>query len=136
MPSLRRYAKTFRAITEKYVQEDGTSTIKRPELTADDQVNAWVDQTGHVIVQVAPTMTVKVERDGKSIVRKTVHAITVVFMSEEDYYYAETRIRRAALVGEGQYDRQPEPEEQTPQPEEVGGPEGFVMPAVGDDEDA
>lgn len=88
---------SFRTVTVVTIRPDGSRETKKPDKTVDDKVNAWVEETGNIIVSAVPGMTTVVTQDGPNVVRSTVNMVQVVYMSEEDFFAAEAQARSAAL---------------------------------------
>lgn len=102
MANYSRLIKLFSATTKRVYEANGTTRTEKPEQGVDDKVNAWVKETGNVVVQASSSRhtTIDKRQDG-GLTRKTTTTVTVIYMKVADYLESEVDIRRRAMLGTG-----------------------------------
>lgn len=99
MARIPRYTKLFSATGRRLYAPDGQVSVERPKTPVDDLINAWVDETGNVIVQVSPARhTVMEKQKDGTLVRKTTTQVMVVYQGEAEFMETEAELRRRAFV--------------------------------------
>lgn len=86
--------KTFTSTTKRIQTPDGRSSVEKPQVSLDDQINSWAKDNRVVILGTSVTGFSVLERGpGDSAVRRHVCISQVVYLPEEAYFEREARIR-------------------------------------------
>ena len=102
MANYSRLIKQFSATTKRIYDANGAARTEKPDQAVDDKVNAWVKESGNIIMQaVASRHTTIDKRQDGGLVRKTSTTITVIYMQAAEFLEAEVDIRRRAMLGDG-----------------------------------
>ena len=100
-PMLRKYVKTFYEKRRYTRSAEGGFEPLSPAESFDEQVKAWVDETGNVITEIFPSMSNYIE-DGELAVTLVTYAVT--YFSQEDFlvFSRYTRIPPAYVASSDQ----------------------------------
>lgn len=99
MPSHPRFVHTFSTTSRRVYRKGQSPVTERPASGIDELVNIWVKNTGHIILSATSSRHTVMERGGDgTVVRKTVHVLTVIYQPEEAFLESEVELRRRALV--------------------------------------
>lgn len=151
MPNTPRFVKTFSVTSRRLYRKDQPVKTERPDVGIDELVNAWVKETGNIILNATPTRHTIMEKapDG-TLIRKTVQLLAVIYQTEDVFLEAESELRRRALVPLARKEDLDKPmpiseDEEHRQAERVspsevsdanaGGPDGHEQFMIADDDD-
>lgn len=129
--------KTFTSTTKRIQTPDGRSSIEKPKVSLDDQINDWAKENQVVIISTAVTGFSVLERGpGDAAVRRTVCISQVVYLPEAAYFERESRIRAGAMGTTcGCHDAPVASVDAEPADTDAGGPDDLRIPAAPQTED-
>jgi len=84
--------KTFTTTTTRIVKPDGTTDLRKPKISLDEQINTWVTENRAMILHSSITGFIASEQVGEGIARHTIHTAQVVYMDVDGYYEREAAV--------------------------------------------